>query len=269
MARFNNTVVVVTGGAGGIGSATVRAFLAQGARVAILDRAPINVVAFADAFEEGGVLVEKHDTAHLDHIHPNILPVVTDLTMEDGVQRAIDKIVRHFGKIDILFNNCGVGANLDYELGRTVVMRGTTDMTEEDFDLVLATNLKSAIWLTKYSAPHMPKTEASCIISSSSIWAAGRKPGALAYTASKAALSSITLSWAYELTPIRAIALILGAIDTPMFRFNPQSTEETANCTLARRPGRPEEVAEAVLFIAACHYLNAVELILDGGITRW
>jgi NAD(P)-dependent dehydrogenase (short-subunit alcohol dehydrogenase family) len=268
VSQFSGKVVIVTGGAGGIGAATALAFLAEGARVAILDKAPMSLFAFADKLKPEGAHVACNDSAQIDHIHPDVLPIIMDLTIEDGVRRAIDEVVRQFGKIDILFNNCGVGANLDHQLGRRVVMRGIADMTEEDFDLVLATNLKSAIWLTKYSSPHMPKTEASCIISSSSIWSAGRKPGALAYTASKAALTSVTLSLAYEVTPVRAVALILGAIDTPMFRFNPRSAEEIATETLARRPGRPDEVAEAVLFIAACHYLNATEIILDGGALR-
>jgi NAD(P)-dependent dehydrogenase (short-subunit alcohol dehydrogenase family) len=245
MYRFSGKVVVVTGGAGGIGSATVRAFLSEGARVAILDKAPI------------------------EYTHTDTLPLVLDLSKEEHVRRGIEEIIQRFGKIDILFNNCGVGANLDQQLGRRVVMRGTRDVTDEDIEMVLATNLKSAIWLTKYCAPHMPQTEASCIISSSSIWAMGHKPGAVAYTASKAALSSVSKSWAYELTPIRAVTLILGAIDTSMFRFNPASAEETIRCTLAGRAGRPEEVAETVLFIASCHYLNAAEIHLDGGIKGW
>jgi NAD(P)-dependent dehydrogenase (short-subunit alcohol dehydrogenase family) len=193
------------------------------------------------------------------------LTLALDLAVEDEVRRGVDEVVRRFGKIDVLFNNCGVGANLDEQLGRRVVMRGALDVTEDDFDSVVASNLKSAVWLTKHAAPHLPKSEASCIISSSSVWARGRLPGALAYTASKAALSSVTLSWAYELAPVRAIALVLGAIDTPMFRANPLSTEDGASGAPTRRPGRPEEVADAVLFAAGCYYLNATEIVLDGG----
>jgi NAD(P)-dependent dehydrogenase (short-subunit alcohol dehydrogenase family) len=89
--------------------------------------------------------------------------------------------------------------------------------------------------------------------------------GAIGYTASKAALSSLTLNWAYEFAPIRAVALVLGAIDTPMCRLNPQSADEIRNRTLVRRIGRPEEVADAVLFVAGCGFLNATEITLDGG----
>jgi 3-oxoacyl-[acyl-carrier protein] reductase len=128
----------------------------------------------------------------------------------------------------------------------------TIEANEDDVDLVLATNLKNALWLAKHCAPHMPKTEKSCIITSPSIWAEGRKPGAVAYTASKAALTGVARSWAYELSPIRSVSMTLGAIDTPMYRLNLESTEAIARETLAARPGRPGEVAEAVLFIASC-----------------
>ena len=93
--------MAVTGGAGGIGSATVQAFVGEGVRVAILDKAPIV------------------------HAHADTLPLVLDLSKEEQVRRGVEEIVRRFGKIDILFNNCGVGANLDQQLGRRVVMRGT------------------------------------------------------------------------------------------------------------------------------------------------
>ncbi len=241
MQRFRDKAVVITGGAGGIGLATVRAFLAEGANVALLDRRP------ADAVPTGA------------------LPLVLDLAREDDVRGGVDRIVRAFGKIDVLFNNCGVGANVDVDLGRPVVMRGTLDADAEDLDFVMGNNLKTAIWVTKHVAPHMPRSESSCIVTSSSVWSRGRHVGAIAYTASKAALSGVTLNWAHEFAPIRAVALVLGAIDTPMCRLNPQSAEEIESRTLVRRIGRPAEVAEAVMFVAGCGFLNATEIVLDGG----
>lgn len=241
MARFKDKAVVITGGAGGIGLATVRAFLAEGAHVALLDKVP------ADAVPTGA------------------LPLVLDLAREDEVRAGVAQVVRAFGKIDVLFNNCGVGANIDATLGRAIVMRGTLDANNEDLDFVIDNNLKSAIWVTKHVAPHMPRSESSCIVTSSSVWSRGQHVGAIAYTASKAALSSLTLNWAREFTPVRAIALVLGAIDTPMCRLNPQSADEIRNRTLVRRIGRPTEVADAVLFAAGCGFLNATEIVLDGG----
>jgi 3-oxoacyl-[acyl-carrier protein] reductase len=241
MARFKDKAVVVTGGAGGIGLATVRAFLAEGARVALLDKVP------ADPVPDGA------------------LPLVLNLAKEDEVRAGIEQVVQAFGKVDVLFNNCGVGANTDAAVGRPVVMRGTLEANDDDFNFVMDNNLKTAIWVTKHVAPHMPRSESSCIVTSSSIWSRGRHVGAIAYTASKAALSSLTLNWAYELTPVRAVALVLGAIDTPMCRLNPQSADEVRRRTLAGRMGRPEEVADAVMFVAGCGLLNATEIALDGG----
>jgi NAD(P)-dependent dehydrogenase (short-subunit alcohol dehydrogenase family) len=241
MARFKDRAVVVTGGAGGIGLATVRAFLAEGALVALLDKAPV------------------------DSVPAGALPLVLDLAKDDEVRVGVEQVVRAFGKVDVLFNNCGVGANFDATIGRPVVMQGTLQSNDDDLNFVLDNNLKSAIWVTKHVAPHMPRSESSCIVTSSSVWSRGRHMGAIGYTASKAALSSLTLNWAYEFAPIRAVALVLGAIDTPMCRLNPQSADEIRNRTLVRRIGRPEEVADAVLFVAGCGFLNATEITLDGG----
>jgi NAD(P)-dependent dehydrogenase (short-subunit alcohol dehydrogenase family) len=241
MARFKDKAIVVTGGAGGIGLATVRAFLAEGARVALLDKIPA------------------------DRVPIGALPLVLDLAKEDEVRGGVDQVVRAFGKIDVLFNNCGVGANVDATFGRQIVMRGTLQANEDDLDFVIDNNLKTAIWVTKHVAPHMPRSESSCIVTSSSVWSRGRHVGAIAYTASKAALSSLTLNWAYEFAPVRSVALVLGAIDTPMCRLNPLSVDEVQSRTLAGRMGRPVEVADAVLFAAGCGFLNATEIVLDGG----
>ena len=244
MARFKDKAVVVTGGAGGIGLATVRAFLAEGARVALLDQVAADPV-------PGGAL-----------------PLVLDLADEGEVRSGIAEVVRAFGKIDVLFNNCGVGANIDAALGRQIVMRGTLQADDEDFQFVLANNLKAALWVTKHAAPHMPRSESSCIVTSSSVWSRGRHVGAVGYTASKAALSSLALNWAYEFAPVRSVGLVLGAIDTPMCRLNPHSEDEVREQTLARRMGRPAEVADAVLFVAGCGFLNATEIVIDGGSSR-
>ncbi len=240
MRRFVDKIVVVTGAASGIGLATARAFLSEAKSLSFNNERPPD-------FGSGA------------------LRLVLDASCEAQVKRCIDSVVGEFGRIDVLFNNCGIGANLDARTGRAVVMQTTEQAQDADIDFVLANNLKSAIWFVKYGLRHMPKNDGSCIMSSSSIWSEGRIPGAVAYTASKAALTAVTVSWAYSHAPIRAVALVLGAIDTPMFRSNPTAALEIATRTLLRRVGRPEEVAEAVLFIASCRYLTATEIILDGG----
>jgi len=194
------------------------------------------------------------------------LPLVLDLANEEEVRGGIEEVVRAFGKIDVLFNNCGVGANVDATIGRPIVMQGTLQANEEDLDFVIDNNLKTALWVTKHVVPHMPRSENSCIVTSSSIWSRGKLAGAFAYTASKGALSSLTLNWAYEFAPIRAVALVLGAIDTPMCRLNPLTAGEVQSGALVGRIGRPAEVADAVMFVAGCGFLNATELALDGGI---
>ncbi len=230
--------VLITGGSSGIGLAAVKRFIAAGATVISIDMKRSSAVETVDA----------------------------DCSVEREVADAIAFVAARFdGVIDVLINNAGVGANLDHVKGRAIVCQTTSQLKADDFGRVMANNCLSAAWLVKHAVAHMPKNDSSVIISASSIWSRGKLHYAAPYTASKAALSALSMSWAYELAPIRSVGIVIGGIDTPMLQTNPNGATEVAEQTLLRRPGTPEEVAEAYYFAAACRYLTATEIVVDGG----
>lgn len=239
MSSLQHKTILITGGDGGIGRATAELFLSRGARVVVTDKTWTSV--------------------------PNVIHRITaDATVEADVEKAVALARDYLGEINILFNNCGVGANLDMTEGRNVVLQGW-DFQFEDMRRTMSTNLESAMFFTKHVARNMERTSGNCIISSSSVWAHGKLAGAQAYTASKAALTAVALQWAQDLRPIRSVALTLGAVDTPMLRANPRGVEEAKKESLLSRAIRPEEIAETVAFIAACEAVNATDLCIDGG----
>lgn len=233
--------VLITGGAGGIGFAAAKMFAEAGAHVVTTD------------------LVSSVEDKRMRHI-------IGDAAEEDSANSIVSKACSLLnGRIDILVNNCGVGANLDHQEGRAIVCQTAVDFDNQDFDRVMAINFKSAVWFVKHVIPHMPKDDGSVIISASSIWSRGKLHYALPYAASKGALSVAAMNWAYQFAPIRSVGIVIGGIDTPMLRTNPNGAKEVAEQTLLKRAGNPEEIAKAYLFAAACRYLTATEIVVDGG----
>ncbi len=241
MSSLKGKVVLVTGGMGGIGRATASCFTSLGATVVLTDKAQQSVPGEEYCF------------------------IPANAASEQEIAEAVSQVVKLFGRIDVLINNCGVGANLDHAEGRAIVCQTAENFNSEDFDRVMTVNLKSAIWFVKHTVPHIPRNDESAIISASSIWSRGKLHYALPYATSKAALSIATLNWAYQFAPIRSVAIIIGGIDTPMLRTNPNGTREVAEQTLLKRAGKPEEIAETYAFVASCRYITATEIVVDGG----
>ncbi|MBI5003539.1 SDR family oxidoreductase [Candidatus Kaiserbacteria bacterium] len=233
--------ILVTGGAGGIGLATADLFERSEFSVTITDvRTPIE---------------QDH---HL---------VKGDASSEEDVQRIVKAATDRFGPIDVLFINHGIGASADFIEGRSVVCQGPLDVNLDDFRRVMSVNLEGAVLFVKHAVPHMVRSEVSCIITSSSIWAYGKLPYAQAYTASKGGLMALSRSWAFhpDVRPIRSVALTLGAIDTPMLTTNPNGYKEACSESLLGRSITTEEVASVVMLIATNPAINATDIIVDGG----
>jgi NAD(P)-dependent dehydrogenase (short-subunit alcohol dehydrogenase family) len=258
--RFAGKVVLVTGGSSGIGRATALAFAAEGAAVVIASRG-----------EERGRAV----LAELEGAGAPAAWVGADVSRVEGADAAVATAVDRFGRLDCAFNNA---ATLEVGNGRP-----TAELTEEEFDRALALNLKS-VWLClRRELRQMEGQEGGgAIVNASSVNGLGGVPGSALYAVAKAGVLALTKSVALEVVGrgIRVNAVVPGVVRTPMFESVMEAMgggaegvaaveRQVAALVPAGRLGRPEEVAQAVLWLCsdASSYLVGHSLIVDGGMT--
>ena len=244
MIELNGKIVIITGGAGGIGAAAAELFAKAGAQVAIVDLDAARGEALANKL---GVKFLKCDVSSSEEVKA---------------------VLGNFDRIDVIYNNAGV-----YLPGRDGRI---TDIDEAVWEKVLAINLRSVFLFCKYGIPLMMKHGGSIINTASSAGMIGI-PGCDAYTATKGAIVQLTKSLAaeYGRYNIRTNCISPAAIMTPMVRqsnldddtFDAESFLKLR--TPLRRFGTPEEVAQVALFLAsdAASYLNGAVIATDGGIT--
>jgi len=239
-------VVAVTGAAKGIGEATVRAFLQEGARVALLD---IDLAA--------GKLAKK--------LGPRTMFAKCDVSKGAAVKRAFHQIERRFGGVDVLVNNAGI------QRYSTV-----TDTSEAEWDLVMDVNLKSAFLCAKYAIPSMLKRGKGVVVNVSSIQAFLSQQKVAPYTTSKTAMLGLTRSIAVDYAPkVRCVAVCPGTVDTPMLRWaieqspNPKEVLEECNqMHPVKRIARPEEIADLIVYLASdkAAFITGQAFRIDGGL---
>lgn len=250
MNMLKDKVALITGGASGIGRASTRLFAQEGAAVAIADiddPSGQSAVAEIEAMDERAVFIH------------------CDVTIPTDCQAAVAKTIAVFGRLDILFNNTGI-------IRRTNIL----NTHEEDWDLVMAVNVKSVFLMSKYSVPHMIEAGGGAIINTSSGWGLKGGANAISYCASKGAVTNMTRAMAIDLGQynIRVNALCPGDTDTPMLRNEALQLGESEAVFLAdaaERPlgryAQPLEIAQAALFLAsdAASYVTGTALVVDGG----
>ena len=245
MTEFAGKVAVITGAGSGIGRATALAFARRGAIVVAANRRAADGDSLvADIEAQGG-------RAHF---------IATDVTHPTEIKRLMDDTAARFGRLDILFNNAG------YQEPRTPIV----DTPEEAFDIVFDTNTRATFLGMKYALPHMLAQGRGVIVNCAS--ASGLRnanPGLALYSASKAAVVSLTKSAALEYGPtIRVNAVSPGRVETPMMlasRIADMSV--VAQGLPLKRLGRPEEVANAAVWLAsdAASFVTGHILQVDGG----
>jgi len=243
--QLEGQVAMITGAGGGIGAAIARALAQAGANVVINDVAEEAARRVADEVAQYGV---------------EAMVSTADITSGDEVQAMVDEVMERFGRIDILVNNAGITRD-------GLLVR----MDEQQWDLVLDVNLKGAFLCTKAVARPMLKARYGRIINMASVSGVSGNAGQANYSASKGGLIAMTKTTAKELAGrnITCNALAPGFIETAMTRALP---EEARNAWLDNiplgRPGTPEDVAQAVLFLAGpgASYITGQVLNIDGGL---
>ncbi|MFX1453904.1 MAG: SDR family NAD(P)-dependent oxidoreductase [Promethearchaeota archaeon] len=255
MGTLSGKVALITGAAGGIGRATSKLFIEEGAKGVIL----------ADIWDEMG---EKF----AEELGPNALYIHTDVSLESDIKRAINLAVEKFGQINIVFSNAGnPGSGSSIE-----------DIETEDFDHTMAIHLRGAVLCMKYSIPLMKKQGSGCFIFTGSVAGFQQGMGGLAYSLSKAALIHLARIAAVELGifGIRANTIAPGGIATGIFgqgigfsrevadKWGDLRKEFMADGQAIRRAGVPEDIAKAALFLASdsSSFITGETLLVDGGL---
>lgn len=251
--RFVGKGVIVTGGASGIGKATAERFLVEGAKVAIID------------------ISEKNGKSALKELRgrgykPNL--VTGDVTNSTDVKRMVKEAKSALGSIDVLFNNAGI------------LVEGTIEeVSEKDWDRIIAVNVKGVFLMSKEVIPIMLKQKKGVVVNNASCSGLVGDRNAIAYNTSKGAVVLMTKCMAldYARKNIRVNCVCPGEIDTPMFRQEARARglpveeyrKQLSECHPIGRLGLPEEVANAVAFLASdeAGFIIGAAFSVDGGYT--
>jgi NAD(P)-dependent dehydrogenase (short-subunit alcohol dehydrogenase family) len=250
MGRLDGKVAIITGGASGMGEATARMFVREGARVVI-----------GDVQREKGEAVAASLAASCVYKE-------ADVSAAEDVRGLVRTAIDRFGKLDIMYNNAGIGG------GEGPIV----DCTEETFDRIIAVDLK-AVWLgMKHSLPYLIESGGGSIITTASVSAFMGMPGQGAYGSAKGGVVQLTRVCAIENADkgVRANCICPGGTATPLLWANPASTvhstpEEVrarlANLQPIPRAGLPEDIAGAALWLASdeSSFVTGQAIVVDGG----
>jgi 3-oxoacyl-[acyl-carrier protein] reductase len=246
MGTLENKIVLVTGGARGIGRAISLAFASEGAHVAFSD------IELGNAADEALALIRAKGV--------RALALQSDVRDFAATQVVVDEVKKEFQRIDILVNNAGITRD-------NLLMR----MTEEDWDLVLDTNLKGTFNYCRAVSKHMISQREGKIINISSVVGLIGNPGQVNYSASKAGMIGLTKTLAKELASrnIQVNAVAPGFVETSMTeKLTPQQRQALLVMIPMKRTAQPEEIAGVVVFLAspAARYITGQVLCVDGGL---
>ncbi|MGE6698701.1 SDR family NAD(P)-dependent oxidoreductase [Hyphomonas sp. NPDC076900] len=241
--RFENKVAVITGAASGIGAATARLLAREGAHVVL-----------ADLNDNGGASIAAD-------LGATAMPVKCDVSSAADIEALIKAAVDRHGRIDILFNNAGIGS-----FGTSV------EVQPAEWERVIAVDLHSVYYACHFAIPHMPR--GSAIVNTASISGMGGDYRFAAYNAAKGAVINYTRALAVDHARdgIRVNALCPGLVDTPITagaQQLPGLKEEWESRIPLGRAAQPEEMASVVVFLASedASYVTGTIMVADGGTT--
>ena len=251
---FADRVALITGAGSGIGRASAVEFARNNARVIIAD-------IDTQSAEETAQLI--HDA------NGQAIVIEVDVSKGDDVQRMIDGTIEEYGRLDFAYNNAGTEGGVDSP-------RGTLGTSEEEWDRLMAINLKGVWMCMRAEIPHMLESGGGSIVNAGSISSlVGSTAGFVAYSASKSGILGLTRSAALEFASqgIRINAVCPGYIETPLWQKyidkDPDLRDTISRRQPIGRPGTAEEVAQAIVWLCsdASSLITGVALPLDGGFT--
>ena len=248
MGRLEGKAALVTGGSGGIGSATLRRFAREGAALVCAD---LNA-------EEGEKLVSELNAGGARAVFRHC-----DVGSFEQVEAAVQTAVDEFGRIDVLFNNAASSS------GGYVA-----DLDLDEWDRSLRVMLSASLYGMKAAIPHMRRQGGGSIVNTSSIYGLVANPGIAPYCTAKAGLINLTRTAAVEYgrSNVRVNAVCPGVVETPMFEavlsLGLKTREQVAEMHALGRTIRPEEIADLVLFLASdeSSAITGQAIVIDGGL---
>jgi NAD(P)-dependent dehydrogenase (short-subunit alcohol dehydrogenase family) len=248
MSRLKGKVAVITGGGSGVGRAAATLFHREGAKVVVVD-----------------ITGDQEETAA--RLDDDVVPVHADISRAADVEAMIDTALERFGRLDVLFNNAGIDGTLG----------PIEDCTIENFEHVIAVNLRGVFLGIKTALPIMRRQQSGSIINSASVAGLVGMPMLGTYCASKGGVVQLTKAVAGEVAKhgIRVNAICPGAIDTPLLQklteMHPDLTAGAELMTPMGRRGQPEEIAQLALFLASdeSSFVTGAAYPADGGLTSW
>lgn len=244
---LQNKIAIVTGAGSGIGAASARRFATEGAAVVVAD-----------------VRLRKAEevAASINDAGGHALAVAVDVADAASVAAMVDTTIRELGRLDVLFNNAG-----------TLRPGSAVELSVEDWDLVMAVNVRSVFLGAKYAVPHMEAQGGGSIINTASISGLHGDGGSVVYAASKAAVINLTRALSTDHAPagIRVNAICPGTIATPPVQrmmADPVALQRNLDAHALRRLGRPEEIAAAAVWLASdeSSFVTGEALVVDGGL---
>ena len=245
--RLKGKVALITGGTEGMGFATARLFLKEGAKVVISGRS-----------KEKGKAALKRLHRPLD-----VIFVPGDVSKPKDARRMVEETVKTFGRIDILFNNAGV-----------YIEKRAEDTSEDEWDRVLDVNLKGTFLVSKFAIPHMIRHGGGSIVNNSSDAGIIGNRSCPAYCASKGGVTVMTKAMALDLAPydinVNAIGpgVIKNGLSSKGCLADPATAEKIRAGIPLKRFGRPRDIGNAVVFLSSeeANYVTGVIIYVDGGV---
>jgi 3-oxoacyl-[acyl-carrier protein] reductase len=243
--RFDGKVVLVTGAAQGIGKATALKFASEGAKLVLCD------VKLESLNEISGELIKTNS---------EFLNYAVNVVDREQIQTMVKDVVSKWGKIDVLINNAGITAD-----------NQMLKMPEEDFDKVIAVNLKGVFNCTQIVSPVMVQNGSGVILNATSVVGIYGNFGQTNYAATKWGVIGMTKTWAKELGKkgIRVVAVAPGFVGTPMVQKMPEKVIEMMKAkSPLNRLGTPEDIANAYAFLASddASFITGTVLSVDGAV---